>query len=117
MPALAAVVLAYKAAWSRRYLIIGVYLGLRLLIYAALAPILGLLLQRAVALSNQSALTDQDIAGEHRRTVSLIHIQSICRHFDRKRWISGERSECNVCSLCICNQGCEQKEKTYNNGA
>lgn len=62
MPALATVLAAYKAAWLHRIVIIGVYLGLQLAVYAALAPLLGLLLKLAVSLSDQSALTDQDIA-------------------------------------------------------
>lgn len=63
MSALAIVIAAYKAAWSRGIVIIGIYLALRLAVYAALAPLLGLLLNFAVSLSDQSALTDQDIAG------------------------------------------------------
>lgn len=63
MPALATVIAAYRAAWSRRIAIIGIYLGLRLVVYAVLAPLLGLALNLAVSLSDQSALTDQEIAG------------------------------------------------------
>ncbi|MDU9005663.1 glycerophosphodiester phosphodiesterase [Sedimentitalea todarodis] len=63
MSALATSIAAYKAALSRGPVIIGLYLGLRLAIYAVLAPLLGLLLNLAVSLSDQSALTDQDIAG------------------------------------------------------
>lgn len=63
MSAIATVIGAYKAAWSRRTLFVGVYLGLRLVSYAVLAPVVGLLLGYALSFSNQSALTDQDIAG------------------------------------------------------
>jgi glycerophosphoryl diester phosphodiesterase len=63
MSAFSTVIDAYRAAWSRWIVIIGVYLGLRLLSVAVLAPVLGLLLNYAVGLSDQSALTDQDIAG------------------------------------------------------
>ncbi|WP_424985333.1 glycerophosphodiester phosphodiesterase family protein [Microbulbifer sp. S227A] len=63
MTALTTVISAYRAAWSRGIVITGLYLALRLAVYAVLAPLLGALLNRAVSLSDQSALTDQDIAG------------------------------------------------------
>lgn len=63
MTALTTVISAYRAAWSRGIVITGLYLALRLAVYAVLAPLLGALLNLAVSLSDQSALTDQDIAG------------------------------------------------------
>lgn len=54
---------AYKAAWSRRRVFVVTYLALRLITYAMLAPLLGGLINFAVSLSDQAALTDQDIAG------------------------------------------------------
>ncbi|AVO38379.1 glycerophosphodiester phosphodiesterase family protein [Pukyongiella litopenaei] len=53
---------AYGVAWARRWLFGGVYLVMRLAVYAVIAPVLALLVNLAVSLSNQSALTDQDIA-------------------------------------------------------
>ncbi len=63
MSALTTVISAYRAALSRGLVITGLYLVLRLAIYALLAPLLGVLLNFGVSLSDQSALTDQDIAG------------------------------------------------------
>lgn len=53
---------AYRLAWDRRRLVIPVILGVRLLSFAVIAPLTGILTQIAVSLSGQSALTDQDIA-------------------------------------------------------
>ena len=53
---------AYKNAWSRRGFVVPVLFGARVLGFLLIAPIIGIALQFAVALSGQSALTDQDIA-------------------------------------------------------
>lgn len=63
MSALSVVLGALGDAWSRRRVFVGLYLFLRLLTYAVLAPVVGLLINLAVSLSSQTALTDQDIAG------------------------------------------------------
>lgn len=63
MTAVSAVLGAFKDAWSRRRVIVGVYLALRLVSYSVLAPLLAALIGFSVSLSAQSALTDQDIAG------------------------------------------------------
>lgn len=62
MSALSVVLGALADAWSRRRVFVGLYLALRLATYAVLAPVLGLLINLAVSLSSQAALTDQDIA-------------------------------------------------------
>ncbi len=62
MKAMQSVREAYGVAWARRWLFGGVYLAMRLAVYAVIAPGLALLINLAVSLSNQSALTDQDIA-------------------------------------------------------
>jgi len=61
--AISTVLNAYGAAWLRWRVIVGLYLALQLAIYALLAPVLGTLINLAVSLSAQPALTDQDIAG------------------------------------------------------
>ncbi|NDW45256.1 glycerophosphodiester phosphodiesterase [Ruegeria sp. PrR005] len=53
---------AWRQSWSRRGLFVPLYAALRLLALALIAPSLAGLVNLAVALSNQSALTDQDIA-------------------------------------------------------
>ncbi|MBE1285752.1 MAG: glycerophosphodiester phosphodiesterase [Rhodobacteraceae bacterium] len=53
---------AYSDALSRWRIILPVYLFLRVLAFAIIAPLIGLLINAAVALSDQPALTDQDIA-------------------------------------------------------
>lgn len=63
MTAVSAVLGAFTDAWSRRRVIVGVYLALRLVSYSVLAPLLAALIGFSVSLSAQSALTDQDIAG------------------------------------------------------
>ncbi|MBK0326457.1 glycerophosphoryl diester phosphodiesterase membrane domain-containing protein [Rhodobacteraceae bacterium F11138] len=54
---------AYGDSWRRHRVFILLYLLLRLLVLAVLAPLLGGLINLAVSLSSQSALTDQDIVG------------------------------------------------------
>lgn len=56
------VVSAYSRAWSSRVTMISTVLTFRLIALAILTPVVGLLINLAVSLSNQSALTDQDIA-------------------------------------------------------
>ncbi|MDK3072254.1 glycerophosphodiester phosphodiesterase family protein [Sedimentitalea sp. JM2-8] len=63
MNSLSTVLRAFGDAWSRRRMLVIVYLVLRITIYAVLAPVLGLLINLAVSMSDQAALTDQDIAG------------------------------------------------------
>lgn len=52
----------YIASWRRRRLVVPIYVALRLAAYAVIAPVLGIMVNLGVSLSNQSALTDQDIA-------------------------------------------------------
>jgi glycerophosphoryl diester phosphodiesterase len=52
----------YSSAWHRRHLIVPVYIALRLAAYAVIVPLLGFMINLGVSLSDQSALTDQDIA-------------------------------------------------------
>jgi len=56
------VVRSYLAAWKFRATFVPVYLLLRFMTYAVIAPLLGVAITFAVSLSDQSALTDQDIA-------------------------------------------------------
>ncbi len=63
MSAFSKVLRAYGDAWSHRGVIVTTYISLRLLTLAVLAPLLGGLMNWAVSLSSQSALTDQAIAG------------------------------------------------------
>lgn len=58
----AGVLQSYKAAWRFGGVFVPVYAILRLLVYAIVAPLLGLAITLGVSLSDQSALTDQDIA-------------------------------------------------------
>ena len=53
---------SYLAAWEFRGTFVPVYLLLRFMIYAVIAPLLGVAVTFAVSLSDQTALTDQDIA-------------------------------------------------------
>jgi glycerophosphoryl diester phosphodiesterase len=53
---------AYRQSWARRGIFVPVYLVLRLLSLALIAPGFAVLVNLAVSLSDQSALTDQDIA-------------------------------------------------------
>ncbi|SDC69256.1 glycerophosphodiester phosphodiesterase [Ruegeria marina] len=62
MSHLSNVVLAWRRSWSQRSLFVPLYAALRLLALALIAPALAGLINLAVALSDQSALTDQDIA-------------------------------------------------------
>ena len=52
----------YSSAWRRRNLVVPVYVALRLAAYAVIVPLLGVMINLGVSLSDQSALTDQDIA-------------------------------------------------------
>lgn len=62
MSAFTPVIQAYRDAWHRRTAFVGVYLALRLVAFAILTPAVGVLINLAVSVSSQSALTDQDIA-------------------------------------------------------
>ncbi|MCL6282840.1 glycerophosphodiester phosphodiesterase [Ruegeria sp. 2012CJ41-6] len=62
MAHLTAVVRAYRDAWARRRIFVPLYVVLRLLTVALIAPGVALAINLAVSLSHQSALTDQDIA-------------------------------------------------------
>lgn len=62
MTPFATVYQAYTQAWQHRTAFVGVYLALRIVAYAILTPAFGALVNLAVSLSTQSALTDQDIA-------------------------------------------------------
>ena len=53
---------AWAEAWAHRRVFVPVYLFLRVLAFAAIVPLVGIAINLAVSLSNQSALTDQDIA-------------------------------------------------------
>ena len=53
---------AYKDAWARRRVFVPIYLVMRLLLIALIAPGVAITVNLAVLLSNQSAVTDQDIA-------------------------------------------------------
>ena len=62
MTTIQTVVSAYSQAWSSRVTMISTVLTFRLIALAILTPAVGLLINLAVSLSDQSALTDQDIA-------------------------------------------------------
>ncbi|WP_419740459.1 glycerophosphodiester phosphodiesterase family protein [Ruegeria sp.] len=53
---------AYSGAWARRRVFVPIYLAVRLLLIALVAPGVALAVNLAVSLSDQTALTDQDIA-------------------------------------------------------
>ncbi len=57
-----AVTSAYKGAWARRRVFVPIYVAVRLLLVALIAPAVALIVNLAVSLSNQTALTDQAIA-------------------------------------------------------
>ncbi|UAB89235.1 glycerophosphodiester phosphodiesterase [Ruegeria sp. SCSIO 43209] len=57
-----AVTTAYRGAWARRRVFVPVYVAVRLLLVALIAPGVAIAVNVAVSLSDQSALTDQDIA-------------------------------------------------------
>ncbi|MEX0348810.1 MAG: glycerophosphodiester phosphodiesterase family protein [Paracoccaceae bacterium] len=57
-----AVLRAYGDAWARRRIFVPLYVVLRLLTVALIAPGVAIAINLAVSLSHQSALTDQDIA-------------------------------------------------------
>lgn len=54
---------SYAQAWHRKLVFFGAHVCVRLVAYALVTPLMGLLINLAVSLSDQSALTDQDIAG------------------------------------------------------
>ena len=53
---------SYAASWKLRRIFLPVYLAMRLVTYAILIPFVGGVVGLSVSLSDQSALTDQDIA-------------------------------------------------------
>ncbi|MBO9411600.1 MULTISPECIES: glycerophosphodiester phosphodiesterase family protein [unclassified Ruegeria] len=53
---------SYRGAWARRRVFVPIYLAVRLLLVALIAPGVALTVNLAVSLSNQTALTDQAIA-------------------------------------------------------
>ena len=53
---------AYAGAWTRRRTFVPIYFAVRLLLVALIAPGVAFAVKLAVSLSDQSALTDQDIA-------------------------------------------------------
>ncbi len=53
---------AYGEAWARRGVFVPVHLATRIAAYAVIAPLTALVINLVVSLSNQPALTDQDIA-------------------------------------------------------
>jgi len=57
-----AVTTAYAGAWARRRVFVPVYIAVRLLLVALIAPGVAVAVNLAVSLSDQTALTDQDIA-------------------------------------------------------
>ncbi|MDA7964608.1 glycerophosphodiester phosphodiesterase [Ruegeria sp.] len=57
-----AVTNAYAGAWARRRVFVPIYIAVRLLLVALIAPGVAVLVNLAVSLSDQTALTDQDIA-------------------------------------------------------
>ncbi|WP_299642812.1 glycerophosphodiester phosphodiesterase [uncultured Ruegeria sp.] len=57
-----AVTHAYAEAWARRWVFVPIYVAVRLLLVALIAPGVAVAVNLAVSLSDQTALTDQDIA-------------------------------------------------------
>ncbi len=57
-----AVTTAYAGAWARRRMFVPIYIAVRLLVIALIAPGVAIAVNLAVSLSDQTALTDQDIA-------------------------------------------------------
>lgn len=62
MSAFASVVRSYRHAWAHAGLFIGIFFILQALALALIVPLAGAMVNFAVSLSSQSALTDQDIA-------------------------------------------------------
>lgn len=62
MSHLSTVIQSWAQAWARRRLFVPLYLVLRLVALAILAPAVAAVVNLAVSLSDQTALTDQDIA-------------------------------------------------------
>ncbi|MEO1108581.1 MAG: glycerophosphodiester phosphodiesterase [Pseudomonadota bacterium] len=62
MSYVSAIVRAYSEAWARRQTFVPIYIAVRLLLIALIAPAMAAAINLAVSLSDQSALTDQDIA-------------------------------------------------------
>ncbi|WP_420585223.1 glycerophosphodiester phosphodiesterase family protein [Ruegeria sp.] len=62
MSSFSAVTRAYKGAWARRRVFVPIYIAVRLLLVALIAPGVAITVNLAVSLSNQTALTDQAIA-------------------------------------------------------
>ncbi len=62
MTSFSTVTAAYGAAWAQRRVFVPVYLAVRFLLVALIAPGVAIAANLAVKLSDQSALTDQDIA-------------------------------------------------------
>ncbi|MEM6481925.1 MAG: glycerophosphodiester phosphodiesterase [Pseudomonadota bacterium] len=54
---------AYSLSWRNKAAFVPVFVTVRLLSFAVIAPVIAGLVQIAVSLSGQAALTDQDIAG------------------------------------------------------
>ncbi len=57
-----AVTKAYAGAWARRRVFVPIYIAVRLMLVALIAPGVAMAVNLAVSLSDQTALTDQDIA-------------------------------------------------------
>ena len=53
---------AYAESWRHRAFVVPIFIGVRLLSFAIIAPLTGAIVSIAISLSNQTALTDQDIA-------------------------------------------------------
>lgn len=53
---------AYRGAWTRRRVFVPIYVAVRFLLVALIAPGVAMAVNLAVLLSDQTALTDQDIA-------------------------------------------------------
>ncbi|GAA6159299.1 glycerophosphodiester phosphodiesterase [Ruegeria sp. HU-ET01832] len=62
MSLFSAVTTSYRGAWARRRVFVPIYLAVRLLLVALIAPGVAITVNLAVSLSNQTALTDQAIA-------------------------------------------------------
>ena len=62
MTTFSAVSKAYGGAWARRRVFVPIYVVVRLLLVALIAPGVAITVNLAVSLSNQPALTDQAIA-------------------------------------------------------
>ncbi|WP_377191311.1 glycerophosphodiester phosphodiesterase family protein [Ruegeria meonggei] len=62
MSSFSAVTTAYRRAWARRRVFVPIYIAVRLLLVALIAPGVAVTVNLAVRLSDQTALTDQAIA-------------------------------------------------------